>query len=112
MTLIKLTNVGLRFLLELCLLLVFGYWGFRTGESNVTKFLLGLGSPILAAMAWGTLLAPKAATRLQEPWLFFIEIVLFGLAVWALAENGRTSLAIFLGTVYILNKVLMLIWHQ
>ncbi len=28
-------NDGLRFLLELCVLVALGYWGFRTGERPV-----------------------------------------------------------------------------
>lgn len=112
MALLKLTNVGVRFLLELCLLLVFGYWGFRSGQNGLTKALLGVGAPLLTAVVWGTLLAPKAATRLHEPWLLLAELVLFGLAVWALLGNGRTTLGIAFGLIYVVNKILMLVWKQ
>ncbi|MCB0130572.1 MAG: YrdB family protein [Caldilineaceae bacterium] len=112
MELIKLGNMGLRFALELCLLLIFSYWGWRTGETTLTKALLGMGGPVLVAAVWGVLLAPKSATRLPAPWLFLLEIGLFGLAVWALARTDRTNLAAAFGGIYLLNKVLMLLWRQ
>ena len=66
---IKLLNEAVRFFLELCILIILGYWGFKTGNSTFTKILLGIGSPLLFAVIWGIFLAPKSATRLQEPWL-------------------------------------------
>ena len=38
-------NLGIRFLLELCLLTVVGYWGFKTGSGWFLKILLGIGTP-------------------------------------------------------------------
>ena len=109
---IKLIYIGIRFLLELSILAILGYWGFRTGGQTLTKVLLGVGSPILFALIWGTFLAPKSSMRLQEPWLFLVELVLFGLAAWALYSTGKGSLSITFGTIYILNKILMVFWRQ
>lgn len=112
MELIKLVNLGIRFLLELCLLVIFGYWGFRTGENGLMKILLGFGAPIVTAVVWAMLLAPNSATRLHEPWLFLLEIAILGLAIWVLYHTGRISLAVAFGAIYILNKILMIIWRQ
>jgi hypothetical protein len=109
---IKLINLGLRFLLELCILGIFGYWGFKTGSSAFAKFLLGLGSPILFAVVWGTFLAPKSSMRLGEPWLYLLELVLFALAIWALYSTGKVNLTVTFGVIYLLNKILMIIWRQ
>lgn len=109
---IKLVNLGIRFLLELCLLVIFGYWGFRTGENGLMRILLGLGTPILTAVVWAMLLAPNSATRLHQPWLFLLENAIFGLAIWALYHTGRISLAVAFSAIYILNKILMMIWRQ
>lgn len=108
----KLLNLGIRFLLELCILIIFGYWGFKTGSNVFMKFLLGLGSPVLFAVAWGTFLAPKSSMRLGEPWLFLLELVLFALAAWALYGTGKVNLTVTFGVIYILNKILMIIWRQ
>jgi hypothetical protein len=76
------------------------------------KFLLGLGAPILFAVTWGTFLAPKSSLRLHEPWLFLLELVVFGLTCWALYSTGKVNLTVAFGGIYILNKILMLIWRQ
>ncbi|MBI3175286.1 MAG: YrdB family protein [Chloroflexi bacterium] len=108
----KMINLLVRFLLELCILAIFGYWGFQTGSNTFMKFLLGLGAPILFAMVWGTFLAPKSSMRLNEPWLFLLELVLFGLTCWALYSTGKVDLTVAFGGIYILNKILMVIWRQ
>ena len=112
MELLKLINIGLRFLLELCILAIFGFWGFKTGTGTFVKILFGIGSPILFAVVWGTFLAPKSSMRLDEPWLFMLELAIFGLAGWALHSTGRVNLTITFGVIYILNKILMVIWRQ
>ena len=112
MEVIKLTNMGIRFLLELCIMIILGYWGFKTGGQTLTKVLLGLGSPLLFALVWGVFLAPKSTMRLHEPWLFLVEIILFGLASWALYSTGRANLTVAFASIYVLNKILMLLWKQ
>ena len=112
MELLKMLNIGLRFLLELGILVIFGYWGFKTGGGTFAKILLGIGAPILFAVVWGTLLAPKSSMRLGEPWLFLLELVIFALVSWALYSTGKVSLAMTFGVIYILNKMLMIVWRQ
>ena len=108
----KMINLLVRFLLELCILAIFGYWGFQTDGNTFIKFLLGLGAPILFAVVWGTFLAPKSPMRLNEPWLFLLEFVVFGLTCWALYSTGKVDLTVAFGGIYILNKILMIIWRQ
>lgn len=112
MEILKSINLGLRFLLELCILVIYGYWGFKTGGSAMMKVLLGLGAPVLFAVVWGAFLAPKSSLRLHEPWLFLLELAIFALACWALYSTGRVALSLIFGIVYILNKVLMILWRQ
>jgi hypothetical protein len=107
MEIIKSTNLVLRFLLELCLLAAFGYWGFQTGQVWLIKVVLGVGAPLLVAVVWGTFLAPRAAMRLREPWLLILELGLFGLAIAALYFTGHPALAWALGVVYGINRLLM-----
>jgi len=112
MAFLKLLNLGVRFLLELCILAIFSYWGFQTGSNTFMKFLSGLGAPILFAVTWGTFLAPKSPGRLHEPWLLLLELVIFALACWALYSTGNAGLAAGFGSIYILNKMLMVLWRQ
>jgi len=112
MNMVKTLNIGLRILLELCLLEIFGYWGFNVGHNLLAKLLLGLGAPILVGIIWGVFLAPKSSMRLDMPWSLLVELLIWGLALVALFSVGKENLALVLGLVYILNKVLMLIWKQ
>lgn len=112
MEILKFINIGLRFLLELCILAIFGYWGFQTGSNTFMEILLSLGAPLLFAVVWGTFLAPKSPMRLHEPWLFLLELVVFGLTCWALYSTGKANLTVAFGGIYILNKILMVIWRQ
>lgn len=112
MEFIKILNLLIRFLLELCILFIFGFWGFKTGEGSFTKAVLGIGTPITFAIVWGTFLAPKSTLRLGEPWILFLEIIIFGIACWALYSTGKLSLTVFFGIIYIINKFLMFVWRQ
>jgi hypothetical protein len=112
MQLIKWANLGLRFLLELGLLAAFGYWGWQTGGSTLTKIGLGLGAPLLAALEWGVFLAPASARRLVEPWRLLAEVMIFGVAVAALVSVGAPMVAWVFGILVVLNKILLLIWRQ
>ncbi len=109
---LKLINIEIRFLLELCILVIFGYWGFETSNNALVKFLLGVGAPVLFAAMWGTFLAPKSSMRLNEPWLFLLELAIFAMACWALYSAGKVNLTFVFGIVYILNKILMVLWRQ
>ena len=60
---IKGATLALRFLLELCALGALGYWGFKTGGGALAKVGLGLGVPLVAAVVWGTFVAPKALVK-------------------------------------------------
>ena len=112
LTAIKLANVSLRFVLELCVLVALGYWGFQVGRSVPLKTLLGIGAPLLAAVVWGVFVAPKASVPVPDPLHLVLELVVFGAATVALYVAGRHSLAWVLGIVFVINRILMYAWGQ
>lgn len=112
MQFIKAINLLLRFLLELCILVILGYWGFRTGRQTILKVGLGIGVPVSFAVLWGTFLAPASSMRLQMPWLLIAELLIFGIAGIALYSTGHPSLALVFVLLYIVNRILMQIWGQ
>ena len=67
---------------------------------------------MLAALIWGAWIAPKAARRLDEPARSVLEVALFILAVLALFSAGQESLALIFGLVYLVQKILRIIWKQ
>ena len=109
---IRSTNLALRFALELCALGALGYWGYRTGARRVAKLTLGIGAPLVAALIWGTVVAPGAAVAVPRPVHLLLQVAFFGLAVAGLIAARRPSLARVLGVAALLNGVLMFIWAQ
>ena len=64
---IKYANMGLSFLVELCLLAAFAYWGAHTGQELAAKIGLGVGAPLLGAIFWGVFMSPRAPTAGSQP---------------------------------------------
>ncbi len=112
MALLKLLNLALAFLLELCMLAALGYWGFSTYQSWPSQLGFGLGAPILAAVIWGMFLVPKAAKPVSNPLKFILEVLVFGCAVAALIAANRPNLAWAFALLVVLNKLLLYVWHQ
>jgi hypothetical protein len=100
-------NLTVRFLLELSALAALGYWGFATGSGLLGKIVLGLGVPILAAVAWGAFVAPKAARPLRDPGKLLVEVLVFGAAAGGLVLAGRPVLAVLLLATYAVNRFLL-----
>jgi quinol-cytochrome oxidoreductase complex cytochrome b subunit len=109
---IKSANLALRFLLELCALAALGYWGFQTGRGLFMKIGLGIGAPLLAALVWGTFVAPHAAVPVSAPLRLVLELVVFGSAAAALYAAGRPALAGSFALTVVINRVLMHLWGQ
>ena len=109
---LKSINVAIRFLLEICVLISVGYWGFKTGSGWFLKILLGIGVPLLIAIVWGMFGAPKAANHLTGFSLLALEVIVFGLGVAALYATENYSLAWGFAAILIINRILMLIWQQ
>ena len=112
MFIIKSINLALSFLLELCLLAAFGYWGFRTGQGLGLQILLGIGIPVVVGVVWGIFLAPTSARRLQGLALIGLKIVLFGAAAGALYLVEQTGLAFIFAVIFAINMILALAWGQ
>jgi hypothetical protein len=100
-------NLLVRFLLELCVLGALGHWGFQTQSGLLGKIVLGLGTPLLAAIVWGAFVSPKAAVPLSIPLWILVQVGVFGAAMVALAASGRPELAWGLGLAAIANGLLM-----
>jgi hypothetical protein len=103
---VKAANLGLRFLLELCLLAALAYVGLQV--SIVLAVLL----PALVALIWGLFVSPRARFPLPSIWWIGIQVVLFGGAVVGLIAAGSTLLGVVFGVVVAANLALVLFWHQ
>ena len=107
---IKLINLGVHFLLELCGLAALIYWGLHAGE-GLMKIVLGVLIPLLAAAAWGTFRVPndpgRAPVVVRGPVRLLLEAIFFGSAVVALSSAGQPALAALLGIAVVIDYALM-----
>lgn len=109
---VKLINLGLRFILEISALVVYGYWGFKIGNSGFTKGLLCIIIPVAIAVVWGVFGSPKASIPLSEPLHLVLEVIVFLIPVGLLFSINGIKLAIGYGMIAVLNRILMYIWAQ
>ncbi|MFN8473068.1 MAG: YrdB family protein [Anaerolineae bacterium] len=108
----KVANLAVRFILELCALAALAYWGFQSGDSLLMKLFLGIGAPLLAAAVWGAFIAPKAWRRLADPWRLLLELVVWLAAIAALVAAGQPTLAVVFAVVLVVSTILMFVWGQ
>ncbi len=112
MNALKSINLGVRFLLELFMLASLSYWGFKTHSGWAMKILFGVGLPLLMAVAWGYLMAPRSAHRLSGIPFTVMDIILLGSGAAALYASGQVNLAWIYAVVLVVSEVLRLIWRQ
>lgn len=109
---LKGVNAIVAFLLELAMLVSFGYWGYRAAHGLVVKWALALALPVAAMVVWGLFFAPQAIWRLSL-WPGVVgSLSLFWLAALALQRAGQRSLAIVVAAVAFINAAFALFWQQ
>lgn len=99
--------LGLRFILELCLLAAFAFWGYQTGGSTLSKIILLIVAPLGAAVVWGLFIAPKSTFHPPGSVRLVLEIALFALAAVGLAATGRGLLALILIVAFFVDDALL-----
>ena len=104
-------NLGVRFLLELAMLVALGWVGGEIGSSWVVRVLLAIAFPLVAAAVWGVFIAPKAQRRLTDPAKLLVELMLFGAAVVGLALVEHPVLAAVLAVVFVVNTAVLRLAH-
>jgi hypothetical protein len=103
-------NLGIRFLLELCILFSVGYWGYQFPKSQILKIGLCIGAPLLVAIVWGTFLAPKASIQLPGPIFLILEIIVFAIATLAIYFTGHPILAWVFAIISVINRILLFMY--
>ena len=101
-------NLGVRFLLELAALIIFGFWGWSMFDGGL-RFVLAILFPVLAAILWGTFAviddpsrSGKAPIPVPGSIRLVLEILFFALAAIGFFQIGNENLAwIFTGAVVI-----------
>jgi hypothetical protein len=110
MDILKALNLLIRFLLELCMLVAVGYWGFKIHSGWVLKIIFGIGLPILIAVIWGLFIAPRATYPLRGISYLAVELILLGSGAVALFASGRPVLGWVYTVTLVVNQVLIVVW--
>jgi hypothetical protein len=108
---LRAANLALKFVLELCAMAAFAYWGANTG-GGVVRALLAIVTPAVAIVLWGRFAAPKSTRRLPTVPRMIFELTVFGLAAVALVAAGRSVAAAVFGVVAVVNAALLIVFHQ
>lgn len=105
-------HLMLRFLLELCVLAVAGYWGWTVSD-GLTRVLLLFGMPILLAIVWGAFAVPNDPSRsgrapIPVPGVLrlLLELANFAFGVWAFYAVQLPALGLILGALVVLHYIL------
>ena len=106
-TMIRGLNLGVAFLLELAVLFAVGYSGFTQSSGPVLRVVAGLGAPLLMAVLWGVLAAPKASLPLDGVADTAFRIAWFGVGAVAFWVAGRPIAALGLAGVYAVNALML-----
>ncbi len=107
-------NLALRALMELGIVIAFGWWGWHAGLRGWSRGLLAIGVPLFGFGFWG-LVDFRSAGRLAEPLRLGQELAVSGLAAWAWYAAGQAALgwslafvsAVHHGLVYLLGERLL-----
>lgn len=73
MSIVKNINTTLSFVLEVCGIIILGYWGFTFPSNKVVQTMLGIALPLLLITIWWIWCAPASAHRLNGMVLIFCE---------------------------------------
>lgn len=110
--LLKTLNLALAFLLELVMLYAIGYWGFKLKQGTAIRWAVGIGLPLLAAVLWGVLLAPKSVVDSPFAVKMAGKFILFVIASLLLYSAGKQQMAIAFIITVIINFILLMMWQE
>jgi hypothetical protein len=98
----KQANLALKFLLELAALASFAVWGASVG-SGALPVVLAIATPLIVALLWGRLAAPRSRHRLPRATRIPFELTVFAAVVVATLAAGHTLRGIVLGVLMAAN---------
>ena len=109
---IKAINLVTAFLLEIAMIVAFGYFGYHYPENMLMKDVLMIGLPLIATILWGYFAAPKSKHRLSKIPRVVFALALFGAAIFLLNSTEKTMLAAVFAILVIINQLLLFILEE
>jgi hypothetical protein len=101
-------NLAVRFLLEIAMLVILGYWGW-TLKGNWMHYAAAVGLPLIAAVLWGIFRIPNdprpAPVKVPGIARLLLEGILFAFAIWALYDRTYVRLSCITGIIVVLHYI-------
>ncbi|RED66211.1 YrdB family protein [Cohnella lupini] len=95
------------FLMELFALFSYGYWWFNLDWGWGIQVVLGIGTPLLVAVMWGTYISPKAKYPVPIPAKIMIQSAVFFFAAAALYASGQREIAYIFAAVVLIEMLIV-----
>jgi hypothetical protein len=102
-------NLALRFLLELLVLFISGYWAWKT-QSGIEKYILVVVLPIAIATIWGVFAVPNDRSRSGKTVVAVsgiirlgVEFTVFGSGVWFMYKSMNPIYSIMFAGIVIFH---------
>lgn len=101
-------NLAVRFLLEIAMLIILGYWGWHL-SAGWARYVAALGLPVIAATLWEVFRIPNdpKPAPVEVPGIvrLLLEWALFGCAVFALFGLGYFTLSLVMAIIIKLHYI-------
>lgn len=98
----------LSFVLELAMLALLAYAGWRIGTATATRLVAAIGFPVVAVVVWGRWMAPTSRARLADPGRLVAQVALFVASGALLAAADRAwvgvGFAVLASAVFALTR--------
>ena len=109
---VRMGNLVLRFLLELCVLWALAAWGLAVGPNTPSRVALAVVLPVVAMLVWGTFLSPKAPVRLPLVPKIVLELAVMAIGALAFLGAGLTGVAVVFIAAVVVHEVLLVVLGQ
>jgi len=107
MAVLRIINLGVRFLLELASLGAFGYSGATARASGALRALLAIALPLAVALLWGLFISPKARYSTGRPGQVGLGLIVFLVAALLLRERGHEAMASVFAVTAVVSSLLL-----
>jgi len=103
---LKTINQAVTFLLEIAMLIAYGYYGMNGPWKFVPRLLFTIFLLAVVIMLWAIFAAPKSARRLKMPYLAIFRTSIFFISAFLLFQSGQKNLAIILAGLTVITQTI------
>ncbi len=105
---IKFLNQILVFILEIAMLISYGYFGLTREWNFPLKISFSVILVCIAILVWSIFAAPKSGHRLEMPYLQIFRMFMFSLSAFLLFQSGLKNFAALTFILALLSQIICL----